>query len=155
MSLFYCSDEKERFLAVLRENKIQSIRVSFSGGGDSGEIDHVVFSTGIAEDSPDAQYRLCNLSFDGFRKKAIFSEALRRYVEEQESVTMTLERFVERLCYDALEHSGLDWYNNDGGQGALDINITDSGELSFELEVGINYQMTEDHSFNFGQGDDI
>jgi len=153
-SLFYRPDEKERFLAILRENKVQSIRVSFSGGGDSGDIDWVEFSTGVAEDSTENQQRLRDLNFEGWRTKASFNESLGRYVDEQELVTMSLRQFVERLTYDALERSGLDWYNNDGGQGALDLEVTDSGELSIELEVGINYVMTEPHSFNFGEGED-
>lgn len=61
---------------------------------------------------------------------------------------MTLGEIVESLCNTALDHSELDWYNNDGGQGYFTIDLT-TDTPSVTLDVGINHMTTEDHVFDF------
>ena len=61
---------------------------------------------------------------------------------------LNLEQILRALTNDALEEQGLDWYNNDGGQGNLSIDFTQSPP-NIELNVGINITTTEDHEFNF------
>ena len=61
---------------------------------------------------------------------------------------MSLNLVIENVAYAAIESTGLDWYNNDGGQGTFEIDLTASPP-TIHLGIGINYTETEDHSFNF------
>jgi len=54
----------------------------------------------------------------------------------------------------ALERTGLDWYNNDGGQGTFRIDLDAGNEPIVSLDVGINYIETNDHSFAFDDGEE-
>jgi hypothetical protein len=47
-----------------------------------------------------------------------------------------------------LEESGLDWYNNEGGQGSLTIQL-DQSPPSVVLNVGVNTTTTDDHEFDY------
>jgi hypothetical protein len=63
---------------------------------------------------------------------------------------MTLEKIAKDLTLQALEDQGLDWYNNDGGQGTLEIDFATSPP-TITLDVGINYTSVDEHSFDFSE----
>ena len=92
--------------------KIAYISVIFTGSGDSGEIEEV---TGLDKNS-------C------FVEKCEFTQSERD----------TLISFFDSY----LDSTGYDWYNNDGGNGEIKLNI-ETGEI--EGMISINYMSSDDH----------
>lgn len=87
-------EERHAFRQRLTESMITKVTISFSGSGDSGQIDSVEFY----------------------------------YVEDHqlpESQEEVLKQDLTAWAYKYLEGVGVDWYNNDGGQG----------EIIFDLET--------------------
>jgi len=109
------------FLTTLRTLGVSKLVVTFSGGGDSGDIESV-----------DA------------------NEEYKTWTEVTKEGLMSIEEIAKELTFKALENEGLDWYNNDGGQGTLEIDFSTSPP-TIQLDVGINYMSTEDHSFNLNE----
>jgi hypothetical protein len=146
MSLFPSKFHRDLVLTQLRTLGVVNVEISFSGGGDSGSID--------AARCCDANNKVIDLpdtKFDWPRERTTFDTNLttghpwkrETYVEK-----LTLAQILEALTNDALEEQNLDWYNNDGGQGSLTIDFTQSPP-DIQLNVGINITTTEDHEFNF------
>ena len=50
------------------------------------------------------------------------------------------EQFFEDLGYQALQETGIDWYNNDGGFGEIEI-IRDDDAKSVEVKVHMNVRV--------------
>lgn len=115
-----------RVLPVLRQHGITHVIVYFSGGGDSGQIDQVYFTP----------HRV------GVGQIAVFSEVMThrregtQWVRERAVQQMEAEEAIRALTDEYLEEVDVDWYNNDGGQGHLEINV-EAGTV--ELEVSTNY----------------
>lgn len=111
--------------ALLREwalkNRVIKVTVLFNGSGDSGSIEspELEFEPGVPE---------------GVSQIAILSEL---------PTALNLERIAER----ALEDTGVDWYNNEGGNGCCTINPR-TGEMSVEINQAVTtYDTTEHPSF--------
>ena len=150
MSLFPSKFHRDLVLTQLRTLGVTNVEVHFSGGGDSGSIDsaHCMDATGKRIALPDTQ-------FEWPRERTVYDPThvpgdhlqspwkRQTYVEK-----LTLGQILEALTNDALEEQNLDWYNNDGGQGQLSIDFTQSPP-NIQLNVGINITTTEDHEFNF------
>ena len=64
-----------------------------------------------------------------------------------------VHEIIKQVTFDALEESGMDWYNNDGGQGYLTIDFNHSPP-EIDLELGINHTATTDYSFSFNEEDE-
>ena len=62
---------------------------------------------------------------------------------------MSIREVLESYCYDELEKTNIDWYNNDGGFGELRITLSD--EASIELEVNQRYTEYNTYSFNLSE----
>jgi hypothetical protein len=105
----------KRILETLAAAGVVKIVIEYSGSGDSGAIDEVNF-------------------FDQAEME-IDSEAA-GLVEEDNN-------FIEDQVYTILEDYS-DWYNNDGGQGTLTVDVSTG---KFDCHHGSNYTETnwEDH----------
>ena len=79
---------------ILKDMGIAKIRVDYSGGGDSGAIDSVVFE-------------------DSKRNEIIIGEELIPDYDAQK---------IESIAYDYLNHIE-DWWNNEGGYGSFYIDL--------------------------------
>lgn len=84
-----------------KDNGIETIKVSYSGGGDSGAIDEYIY-------------------YDK-NKKTVGSVELINDLEE--------------YCY-KITNNIEDWWNNDGGDGIITINLLNG---SYEIENNIRY----------------
>jgi hypothetical protein len=118
-----------------------TVQVQFQGGGDSGEIlDADLFDKeGKRRELSDTKI-LWTVEKDKFVNNEWITEA----VEEFMPVKEVLRHVTETM----LENEGLDWYNNDGGQGELVIDLTEEPP-SVVLKIGINYMHTDDHEFDY------
>lgn len=150
-SLFPSEEDKARFVSVLKDHGVRYIEVAFSGSGDSGSIDDVGFFNGISSEAATLTTTLKKLPFKGWGEKSKWNKDgkwIRSFAYED----MTLGQLVEVLAYDALERTGLDWYNNEGGQGTFYIDLSAGNEPVISLDVGLNIIETSDHSFAFDGG---
>jgi hypothetical protein len=145
MNLFPSKDKKIELLARLRLLGVTEVRVEFSGGGDSGEVSH------IQTTSPQGE-------IDTSKEEMNWPDTVStRKDDEWVSVTiektMTLHDVIEKITYSWLESTSLDWYNNEGGQGHMTIDFTQSPP-KFDMYVGVNIMETEDHEFEANEEDD-
>jgi 3-methyladenine DNA glycosylase Tag len=86
---------------------------------------------------------------NAWERKSVYNDMTRSWEDSEvrvpeKDITMVLEQ----VCYEALSQTGLDWYNNDGGQGTFTVKFDNSGEPVIELEVGVNYTETDTHLFD-------
>jgi hypothetical protein len=66
---------------------------------------------------------------------------------------MSLVDALEDLCYRALDEVSLDWCNNEGGQGHLHIDFTESPPTT-HLDIGINTMSTDDYNYDMDEEED-
>ncbi|MFC3052375.1 DUF6878 family protein [Kordiimonas pumila] len=114
-----------RILPVLRANGVSEVSVHFDGYGDSGSIDSIVYDQGsfVLAGGVTVPCIKCERSFE----HGAWTQVIR---ENQ----IPLNEAIDDLTYDYLEHTNIDWYNNEGGFGELLIKV-DEGTVSLEIEV--------------------
>jgi len=116
------------YLGDLGFNRVQ---INYSGGGDSGAIDTIMYLK--LEDNAE------NISHYELNE------------EQRDNLNETVRNFVDEMAWSKLNDVE-DWWNNDGGFGVMTINIP-SGE--FTIENHTYYQMTEtyEHEGKFNTED--
>jgi hypothetical protein len=138
-NIFPNQQEKETLLTQLNLLGAKHVYVEFSGSGDSGQIDDVYYRDGNDDD-----HRIPN---------DMIAWTKQTYGEQpKETTNMKLVDVIEDLCYRALDQTGLDWYNNEGGQGNLHIDFTET-PVAISLNVGVNTMTTDDHHFDMNEED--
>ena len=143
LGIFPTTEDRRILLTRLKLLGAKHVAIEFQGGGDSGEI-HTVYIV----DSNDQQINIDNELIRGWKMKSEFNHDKKDWDKSLEYIeNMKLADLLENLTYDALEKSGEDWYNNDGGQGSFTIDFTQSPP-DIQLELGINYTETTEHLFN-------
>jgi hypothetical protein len=110
-------------LPVLSRLEVQTVRVSFDGSGDEGAIEWIEYYPAMTDalETAMVEHPRGERRFDGGRWETVFRQT-----------TQTIEEAIKELTYDYLEETDVDWYNNDGGYGALTIDV---GRATVELEV--------------------
>ena len=151
--IFPNKEQKTIFLNMLKVLGGHIARVSFSGGGDSGEIDH-----GELFDANNHPINMEGVTFDWtsnsdrwVENEGSVVDALGRRGEWRtvvETQTLPLAEILQRITEQMLEDSGHDWYNNEGGQGQLEI-LLYTNPPTITLNVGINVTTTEDHEYDY------
>jgi hypothetical protein len=109
--------QREKIFSVARDIGARKIRVSYSGGGDSGSIDGVELLDEDDEpisDDPTVSVakKVGKLEADGWR------EIIKTQV-------VSLRAAVEEWCYDHLESRFGGWEINEGSQGEFVFRIPD------------------------------
>ena len=132
--------EKETLLTQLNLLGAKSVYVEFRGGGDDGQVESVYYI-----DRQDNHHDI---------PKDMMAWTKMTYGKQApETKDTSLVDVLEDLCYRALDQTGLDWYNNEGGQGQLVIDFTDN-PTSIMLNVGINTMTTDDHDYDLNEEDE-
>ena len=115
--------------AEMKTHGIESVRVEFYGGGDSGQIEHVAWSK-----EPPADTRV-DVVIEKWKYQASL-EGSSKHTLVTETKSMPLAQAIEEVTYDLLDKSGVDWYNNDGGGGYLEIDLSKpEGTVEFSIHV--------------------
>ena len=140
MEIFETTELRTRFLDALRANKVHKVWVYFCGGGDSGSIEDVTFS-----DSDGKEVSVAELKLMWPSTRSEFKDGTWLRIEEE--IEQGLKEVTEDVVYRALEMTGVDWYNNDGGQGEFTLEFNASGKAVMDLSVGVNYTSTDHHAF--------
>lgn len=129
--------ESATLIAALRLRGAVTVIADFSGGGDSGNINDVfvrnVSGNPVELDSSD---------------EIEITEIHRRWgsKEVKKKVKKSLLKAVEYICADAIEATGLDWSNNDGGQGELHIDLLTS---RITVKTGVNHTEITEYTHEF------
>lgn len=109
---------------------ITEIVVSFSGYGDSGQVEDIQFVGGVKE--------IQAQKIPWLKEVRSFNPNLPGWTTEIQPVEISIADAAEALAMDLADASGVDWYNNDGGNG--EIIITPN-----HLEGFINQNVVEIH----------
>jgi len=124
-------------LLQLADRGVTGIKIYYAGGGDSGAIEDVVYTTEVLDKDEDKAFEfISELSTYGLEK----SETL---VSLDSSLNSDISDFAEEAILNDLE----DWWNNDGGYGTMSIMVP-SGK--YKVNNTIYITNTEDY---FHEGD--
>ena len=139
-NIFPSNEEKQKLLTQLNLLGAKEVFVEFRGGGDDGEIESVYY-----KDRHDEHLEI---------PKDMISWTQVVYGNKPlETKEMSLVDALEDLCYRALDEASMDWCNNEGGQGHLHIDFTESPP-TIDLQLGINQMSTDDYSFDIDDEED-
>ena len=139
-NIYPSNEEKQKLLTQLNLLGAKQVYVEFRGGGDEGEIESVYYNNRNDE----------HLEIP----KDMISWTQVVYGDKPKlTKEMSLVDVLEDLCYRALDGTGLDWYNNEGGQGSLVIDFTESPPKTI-LNVGINQTTTDDYEYDLNDNDE-
>jgi len=143
--MFPSPEHRAVFLTTLSTLGVAKLLVNFSGGGDSGDIESVdAYNADMKTEIP------LTAQIPWSSEEKFFDMANQKWEKRTKEEVMTLEKIAKELTLQALEAQGLDWYNNDGGQGTLEIDFATSPP-TITLDVGINYTSVDEHSFDFSE----
>jgi len=118
-------------LVKLANEGITGILAVYSGGGDSGAIDDIVYTTEKLDEDPD--YALDEIdSIETYTPEAMYLRAL------DQSLNDNLNDFLTEVILHDVE----DWWNNDGGYGKVSI-LVPSGK--YKVNNTIYITNTEDY----------
>ena len=138
--IYPSKSEKEKLLTQLNLLGAKEVFVEFRGGGDDGQIESVYY-----KDRQDNHLEI---------PKDMISWTQIKYGRDPlETKQMSLVDVLEDLCYRALDEASMDWCNNEGGQGHLHIDFTESPP-TIDLQLGINQMSTDDYSFDIDDEED-
>lgn len=119
-------DNLRRVLPILELHGVESVNVTFSGSGDSGAIDDVYYAPQIA-----ASVRTTLL--EQITLNRVYD---RIWITTTASETVSLDQAIMNLTDNYLAETGVNWYDNDGGYGELEIDVA---RRSVSLDVNVNY----------------
>lgn len=144
--IFPSEEHRAALLGTLKLLNVDRVNIEFSGSGDSGSIQSVEVRDGYGN-----KINLSGHKLDWVTTSSTYKDG--KWVETSTPETKELSAILKQVAYAAIETTGLDWYNDDGGQGEFSIDLTTSPP-TIDLEIGINYTRTEDYSFSFSGTED-
>jgi hypothetical protein len=128
------SEKRELIVQQLRDLGITRCVISYSGGGDSGQIEDVTCWTNVpgGEEIVDAEKLQKAAQTE---EQFIVTQVTDRLLGEK---TSPLNQRIENLAYELLEEAGVDdWVNNDGGAGTITVFVEDgSSKEDGDFEAG-------------------
>ena len=118
-------------LLKLADLGVTGIKIFYSGGGDSGALDDIVYTTKKIEDIEDINY------LENFGNEVVFLKDL------DSALNADIENFAEEKILSDIE----DWWNNDGGYGVMLISIP-SGNYKIDNTIYITNTEEYHHDGN-------
>jgi hypothetical protein len=142
--LFVDQRQYVEFMATLKLLGCTQVQIEFSGGGDSGEIQQAqAWGNGKPID-------LTQHTMQFTYTQEVWSAEPGKPARSKQQVTeeKNLGEVLKSLCEDALEETGIDWYNNDGGSGCFYVDYgQDPPRLRLEVET--YYTTSDNHDFDY------
>ena len=136
-------DSKDEAVALTTQLKmlgVAKVVISFTGSGDSGEIEYIELLNANEDIIP--------MPVDMVAwTKQVYGE------QKAEQKQVKLRDALEDIGYRVLDETGMDWYNNDGGQGVVFLDV-DGAVFGVRVEMEINITDTEEHEFKYDPNED-
>lgn len=140
--IFTSDDQFKKLIELLKSMGVRTISADFSGYGDSGNFDSAMYQ--IAGDvSLDT---VKNALMDWTVDVGKYDYVSNTWSNELVTRNMRVEDIVDLILDRSVDETGMDWYNNGGGQGTVLIDLTGE-EPKFEIDMEIN--RTEIDTFHF------
>jgi hypothetical protein len=112
-------------LVKLADLGVTGIKVQYEGSGDSGAIENVVYTTEKMDEDEEA-------AFDDINDIYVWNQDVSHLQELDSGLSSDIANFVEEQLLNDIE----DWWNNDGGSGAVCILIP-SGKYKIYNDIRI------------------
>ncbi len=109
---------------------VQDVGISFYGGGDSGEFHAPIFNPTLTQEQDSG----ANIPLTRREKRYVEG----RWVSIETTNVVSLSDAVEALAEIMVSNTGVDWYNNDGGDGNVVFNIQEA-----QLGLDVCYNVIE------------
>ena len=119
-------------LLKLADLGVTGIMATYSGGGDSGAIDDLVYTTDKLDEDPD-------LALDEIDSIDTYTPTTNALIDLDSNIYDTLHDFLINVIL----HNVEDWWNNDGGYGKVSI-LVPSGQ--YKVNNTIYITNTEDYT---------
>ena len=145
---FGSKETKTMIFNMLKVLGGHTVEVRFQGGGDSGEIEDAYLF-----DANQNEIKMDGITYDWPKVKSHFEVGQQKWISTTEIEPTPLSDILRDATETMLEQQGLDWYNNDGGQGSMTIDLSTTPP-TVTLQVGINYTQTDEHEYDYTDGDD-
>ena len=112
-------------LVKLADLGVTGVKVQYEGSGDSGAIENVVYTMDkMVEDEEDA--------FDNINDIYVWDQKILHLQDLDSGLSSDIANFVEEQLLNDIE----DWWNNDGGSGAVCI-LVPSGKYKIFNDIRI------------------
>lgn len=134
-------DKKNVLITFLRMIGGVRVVVDFQGGGDSGEV-----SNAQLFDKHEKLIDITKSKLDWSTEKDVFKDGV--WSTESEQNFVVANDILVQATETMLENEGLDWYNNDGGEGSLTIDLTTEPPTML-LDVNINRMESDNYEFDY------
>lgn len=134
-------DKKNVLITFLRMIGGVRVVVDFQGGGDSGEV-----SNAQLFDKHEKLIDITKSKLDWSTEKDVFKDGV--WSTESEQNFVVANDILVSATETMLENEGLDWYNNDGGEGSLTIDLTTEPPTML-LDVNINRMESDNYEFDY------
>lgn len=134
-------DKKNVLITFLRMIGGVRVVVDFQGGGDSGEV-----SNAQLFDKHEKLIDITKSKLDWSTEKDVFKDGV--WLTESEQNFVVANDILVQATETMLENEGLDWYNNDGGEGSLTIDLTTEPPTML-LDVNINRMESDNYEFDY------
>jgi hypothetical protein len=123
-------------LLKLADLGVTGIKIFYSGGGDSGALDDIVYTTMVlSKDEDDAFIEINDLQ--NYGEHVLYLKNL------DSALAADIENFAEEKILNDIE----DWWNNDGGYGVMLVQIP-SGKYKIYNEIYITNSESYEHEGN-------
>jgi hypothetical protein len=136
-------DSKVEAVALTSQLKMLGVATAvivFAGQGDSGEVEEVYL------DNPNGEIIEMPTDMVAWTKQ-VYGE------QKSETKQVKLRDALEDIGYRVLDETGMDWYNNDGGQGQVYLKV-DGEVFTVRVDMEINYTSHENHEFEYDPNED-
>lgn len=100
-------DERRKLMESMLKQGINYIHIDFAGSGDSGSIETIMVGRTGTDDKEEVQFN------------------------------SDLHTEISDWAYSYLESTNIDWYNNDGGQGEIEIDMSQP-PFMFSCSIDVN-----------------
>lgn len=136
-------DSKEEMVTLTAQLKMlgaDEVYIHFQGGGDSGEVYDIELSRAGTLFKADMKTMV-----------AWTKQVYGQQVATQKQVS--IYDAIQDIGYRILDATGMDWYNDGGGQGNVVLDLSDEFP-KVRVNMEINYTSHEDHEFEYDPTED-
>jgi len=132
--LHHYMDNLRAVLPVLRRHCITAATVTFNGGGDEGAIEDVGLTPASNAEA------ILNEHVTVLQRTSVFDDG--QWIYQTQPVACTLSDAITAITDDYLAFTDIDWYNDSGGFGELEINV-EAGTVLLEVSTRYEESTTE------------